>query len=437
MTEGNRASPDEIVPAGMREHPERRKVVGEMHLRRWPEIPVPGFVVQWLRLASDADKNAQRERLLALPQADRFERASGQRHLSGALSDSIRFTWECHSEASTLTFFVAANDPMLLRDPTGWPGLGSAVAMAEAFPGEVVRATRIWVAPDEDAAQRSMAIMDIVPEELVSCHIGGGARLWTDFRIKPDNYGHLLVSAGGMSSGDLSRLLQRLQELGNYRNLALLGLPVAQGYWTRLNRAEEMLREIARDQVRAEVRDDDLLARTSALSLELMSLATDASYRMSATAAYARLVEDRLAELTVKPIAGFPSLVDFTERRFVPAVRTCAAFAHREGQLSLRATQLTSLLRARISTRIENQNAQLLGSLERSAALQLRLQQLVEGLSVVAVSYYALSLADKLFLGIEEVAHGFPGEAVIAALTLPVVVLTWLILRLMKKRILH
>ena len=80
MTEGNRASPDEIVPAGMREHPDRRKVVGEMHLRRWPEIPVPGFVVQWLRLASDAAKNAQRERLLALPQASRFDRASGPRH---------------------------------------------------------------------------------------------------------------------------------------------------------------------------------------------------------------------------------------------------------------------------------------------------------------------------------------------------------------------
>ena len=437
MTTGGRALAGDAIRGGMREHPARREVVGEMHLRRWPELVAPGLIIHWLRIADEEQKAGQREALLSVPQAAGFEQRSGLRHLWGVLSDGVRFAWECHSEASSLTFFIAADDPMLLRHPERLSTLSEAVAMAEGLPGEIVRATRMWIAADEDAAGRAMAVMDFVGEELVSCLVGDGARLWSDFRIKQNGYGHVLVSAGVLTAGDLSRVLQRLQELGNYRNLALLGLPVAQHYWPRLDRAEEELRAIARDQVRAEVRDDDLLARTSELSLELMSLATDASYRMSATAAYARLVEERLAELAVVPIRGFPSLVDFTQRRFLPAVRTCAAFSGREDGLSVRAAQLTSLLRARIETRIENQNAQLLASMERSSALQLRLQQLVEGLSVVAVSYYALGLLDKLLGGLEGVLPGMSGKAATAVLVVPVLLLTLLALRLMKKRVLH
>ena len=47
-------------------------------------------------------------------------------------------------------------------------------------------------------------------------------------------------------------------------------------------------------------------------------------------------------------------------------------------KLTGRAADLTALLRARIETRIENQNAQLLESMERRAEAQLRLQQLVD-----------------------------------------------------------
>lgn len=436
MTTQDAASAEAAGPV-MREHPARRQVVGEMHLRRWPAVPVPGLVIQWLRLASEDDKAAQREILLALPQADRFEQASGLRHIAGALSGGIRFVWEAHSEASSLTLFAAAGDVAASEALIERADIAKAIAMAERMPGEIIRASRISILADEEAAARSGLISGLVEGELVSCHIGAGARIWSDFRIAPDGYGRMLVAANGLSRGDLTRLLQRLQELGNYRNLALLGLPVAQGYWPRLNAAEEELRRIGQDQIRADMRDDDLLARTSALSLELTSLATDASFRMSATAAYAKLVEDRLAELAVSPIDGYPSLIDFTQRRFLPAVRTCASFARREGQLSLRAAQLTSLLRARIETRIENQNARLLVSMERSAALQLRLQQLVEGLSVVALSYYSLALLEKLLAGVEEVEPRVHSHLIVAVLTLPTVAAVWLTLRWMKKKILH
>jgi len=113
---------------------------------------------------------------------------------------------------------------------------------------------------------------------------------------------------------------------------------------------------------------------------------------MSATAAYARIVAKRLEQLDADPIPGYQSLADFTERRFQPAIHTCAALTARLALLNARATQFTALLRTRIETHIENQNARLLISMDSSARMQLRLQHLVEGLSSVAISYYLLGL---------------------------------------------
>jgi uncharacterized membrane-anchored protein len=432
-------APHSLAPPAnrMHEHDLRRQVVGEMHLRRWPPLAAPCLVMQWLRLTDAPVLEAQRAALESLSDSLVLDPGASQRHVSGRVAPDIRFTWECHSEASSFTLFVRNASPDLLADVGGDAVLAAVVAKAEALPGDVIRASRIWIATSEADAKAAIGPAGFLDSDLVSCRIGGGARLWSDFRIRDDGYGRLLVAANGTPEGDLSRLIQRLQELGNYRNLALLGLPIAQASWPRLNAAEERLQALAQDQVRGDVTADVLLERLSALSFELMSIVASASYRMSATAAYAQLVEDRLAELQVTPIAGFPSLIDFTQRRFLPAVRTCAAFTQREGQISLRAAQFTALLRTGIETRIQNQNARLLASMERSAAMQLRLQQLVEGLSVVAVSYYTLALIGNLLNGIKAVDHGFEPYAVLAPLTIPVVLTIWLGLRWMKKRLLR
>jgi uncharacterized membrane-anchored protein len=60
--------------------------------------------------------------------------------------------------------------------------------------------------------------------------------------------------------------------------------------------------------------------------------------------------------------------------------------------LSRRIHRTTSLLRTRVELSIEAQNQTLLTSMNRRGHLQLRLQQTVEGLSVVAIGYYILAL---------------------------------------------
>ncbi len=418
----------------MHQHELRRQIVSEMHLRRWPPVPVPGLILQWVTEIDPGDRADELARL------DLHSHATGAdahpRHREGTLPGDIRFVWERHSEGSSVALFVPCGEAGAFLAPREDERLAQALAWVDGLPGEILRATAIHTVETEAEAEDIVLRLLLSRSELVSCHLHGKAWIWSDFRIKGDGFGRLLVARNGMDRRDFTRMMQRLQELGNYRNKALLGLPVAQGVWPRLDQAEERLAALSLRVTNAEETDDTLLTELSELSIELMAVAAATNYRLSATAAYSRLVEERLEQLAVSPIEGFSSLVDFTERRFLPAMRTCLAVGERERQLSLRASQLSSLLRARISTRIENQNGRLLRSMERSSTLQLRLQQLVEGLSVVALSYYLIGLIGYALKG---GAHWWPGldpEFALGLLVVPVVALVWFGLHTVKSRVL-
>ncbi|TIX51442.1 DUF3422 domain-containing protein [Alteraurantiacibacter aquimixticola] len=408
----------------MREHELRRQVVAEMHLRRWPVLAVPSLITQWLLIVDEDEREAEYAFLDGL-----FGAQGGSHrpaHRSGEVAHGISCVWERHSEGSSMALF----------SPPTSPELEAAYKRVLDMPGAILRATQIHVVAKDTAAQKLLPSMQFEPGETISCHFAGKARLWADFRLKEDGFGHVVAAANGLDQRDFTRAVQRVQELGNYRNKALLGLPVAQEAWPRLDAAEQQLATLSTRVAGAEERDDELMEELSRLSLELTAIATAIGYRMSATRAYAALVRERLEQLHVTPLEGYASLANFTQRRFQPAVRTCAAVTAREEQLSERASRLASLLRARINTRIENQNARLLRSMERSSSLQLRLQQLVEGLSVVALSYYLIGLVGYVLKGM---SHSWPGldpELVMAVLVVPVVLGVWLALRVVKTRVL-
>lgn len=403
------------------EHPQRQQVVGEMHLRRFPLLTLPAQAIQIVHMLEDDDRAREKEALAALSCPCRSD---GARHLEARWSDDARITWEGHSEAGTATLTLTGPDalPLDWRLPDEGPAAG-ALRWIERLPGQAIRATHVIMVDDEASAKPIVAAAEFSPSHLVSCHVSGGARIWSDFRIHADGYGRLVIAANGLSSGDLARCVQKLQELGNYRNMALTGLPVAQNGWSQLAGIGESLEQTGRALQDGQGRDDDLLAALTTQSATLLSIASACDFRMSATAAYARIVSDRLAELDVRPIAGFQSLSDFTSRRFNPAMRTCAAFADRLALLSGRAAQFTGLLRTRIETHIENQNARLLTSMDASARMQLRLQHLVEGLSVVAISYYALGLLSYPLKAVEKIAPALSSTLALGV-AVPIVLMT-------------
>lgn len=282
--------------------------------------------------------------------------------------------------------------------------------------------------PSQEDVAHSFSLDDLVISDVAD----GNARIYSDFRLHEDGFGRLLILDKGLVGGEPSQLVQRLQELGNYRKLALLGLPVAQQATPVLTELERRLTDITEEISQPDANVDTVLGKLTGLSTELAQIAMRTHYRMSATRAYASICFDRIRRLSVASVRGYGSLDDFTERRLLPAMRTCDAFSQRLDDLAQRVNWTSALLRTQVDTALARRNRDLLASMDRRTALQLRLQHTVEGLSVVAVSYYCLGLWHYM-----KEALGSSGTSVphwIDLLLIPaVVVLVWLGISQLKK----
>lgn len=411
------------------DHPLRDRVVSEMHMRRMPALHASTLMVQVVRLVDPVDRARERELVLAMPGVAALHAENHARHIGGHRNDGVHFLWERHSEATTATVIVPnrSNDPFHACDNDD-----ATLSWLETLPGGVIRAVKIAIVKDEILAETLVSGIGFSPAELVSCRIDG-VRIWTDFLVRADNFGRLLVVAGDAMPDDLGRLVQRLQELGNYRNLALLGLPLAQSEASRVAILENQLVTIAGRMAQGEA-DAALLDQICGLSAQVSSITAETAFRMSATAAYAQITHDRLTGLSATRITGYQTLEEFTDRRFLPAARTCASFVQRLEALSVQIERATALLRTRVEMTLQVQNSDLLRSMDANAGRQLRLQHLVEGLSVVAVSYYAVGLLNYVLKPLAAWL-ALPYEVVTAMSIVPVVGLVWFYLRRRVKQI--
>ncbi len=405
------------------DHPLRSRVVSEMHMRRMPSLSPPMLMIQIVRLLNADERDAERVHILAMPGVDPAHIDERNRHIGGRRSDGTELLWECHSEATTATLIMPASTSHAFS-----AGVDDhdAIQWLMNAPGKVLRAVRVAIVGNHDAAADQMAGAGFSAAELVSCDIGP-SRIWSDFLVRDDNFGRLLVAGGDMPTADLGRVVQQLQELGNYRNLALLGLPLAQELGPQVAALEQVLVDIAKRMADGEA-DPALLNQICELAAQVTAITAATAFRMSATAAYAQIVQDRILALNAVSISGYQSLEEFTERRLLPATRTCASFSSRLEALAVRIERATSLLRTRVEMEVQAQNSVLLQSMDKNSERQVRLQRVVEGLSVVAVSYYAVSLLSYILRVIADYIH-LPHDALVAYSVAPVMILVWIFLR--------
>lgn len=386
-----------------RNHPLRAALSEEMHLRRLPSFAAPYRLVQIVTVLGEAEIGEARAHIDALAKTAREIVPISAKYGVLALGDFI-LVWERHTEFATYTLLSpgaaeASLDPDLFE-----PAISTLLA---EMPGEIIRATQIALVADPSPDRVPAALERwFSPDAIIVCDVADGlARIMSDFRLNPDGFGRLLVLDRGLERDEPAQLVLRLQELGNYRNMALLGLPLAQRLTPAVTSLETRLAELTHSVSERTSEDDELLDELTFLSAELARLAAETRYRMSATRAYAQLSSDRLDSLCIVPIRGFQSLADFTERRLIPAVRTCDSFSARIEDLLQRAAWTSELLRTRIDIALAKQNRDLLTSMDTRTDLQLRLQRTVEGLSVVAISYYMVALVGYMLGAVPGLRH--------------------------------
>ncbi|OHX17521.1 DUF3422 family protein [Chromobacterium sphagni] len=391
----------------LNEHSQRRQLNREAHLRPSLQIAV-GARVSYLaylhrHLSREQENWLYRELAIQLdipcpPQDD------GQFLLETSIG---RIKWERHGEFSSLAIMAREGEsrpfakPALLALPATW---------LELLPGNVlVAAHAVLLGP----GALPLRVEDIAAQyfsghELVGAEIGDGAgRAYTDFHIHADGFSRYVLADFYMGRRQAARMLFRLLELETYRMLALLALPVAKTIAPELAKVDEELAELTGAMSMAcGENEPQLLHRLTELAGATENALSRTDHRFTASQAYYEIARNRIVELREKRIQGLQPFQQFMERRLAPAMDTCRAVAARQRELAERVNRATALLRTRVDIRRERQNQALLSSMERRAAMQLRLQQTVEGLSIAAITYYAAGLAGYLFKGAK--AAGLP-----------------------------
>ncbi len=411
-------------------HEDYSIIASEIHARPHPEFDCPQRLSRIALTDMDLSVEEERDwvgtlcRMYGAPEPD-----EGLHW--GVNLGNLRLHWERHTEFSTLTLTAPGgtradpfSDPVVDLLPKEW---------VTSLPGKLIAASHIaFLRIEEDLSPREIERGFEGQRLMVTSVMGGRATIWTALRAHGDGFIRYLVVDHGMETQQLGRLAQRIVELDTYRCMALLGLLMARKISPQISKMETELSSITADMGEAghALPQREMLNRLVSLAGRAEALQARSAFRFGATEAYGALVSDRLRELQEQRVSPYQPLSEFLDRRFEPALRYCASIAGRQTKLSERIARTSGLVRTSVDIGLQEQNQQLLRSIQRRASQQIRLQETVEGLSVVAISYYGVSLLSYLLKGTTILGYSDKTIDGFLAICVPVILIAlWLSVR--------
>ncbi len=422
----------------MRDYEGRYQLTNELHARPFPVLKAPcraAYVAfKQPEKTAKRDHDAERAHLIAL--LDRYgadHPTPGATHYSGQIGKHF-LKWESHTEFTTYTVFGdgVADTPFSAETfgmfPTDW---------LEDAPGDRITSALIRVELCEDFDSIRGKLHDwFVPESLAaSAVLDGEGVVASDFRIDPG--GHVRVAffvRPEMGARRVGRVVQRLCEIETYKTVAMLGLMESRRLGPELAEFDLVLSGLMNDMKSEGGQAEETLKRLLGVSADLEMTLTQSTFRFGATRAYEAIVNQRIEVLREERFGGRQTLAEFMMRRFDPAMRTVKATETRLNAMANRAERAANLLRTQVDVERSAQNQALLASMDRRADLQLRLQRTVEGLSVVAISYYAVNLVSYLAAPMFEAAH-LDKPLAKAALTFVILIAVWAMMQRLRKKV--
>lgn len=438
------------------DHPMRMQLHEEVHAR--PPIPLwPNERVLSQSFLLDAlTRESQIQWILSLSKALGVENDRAKDHSFKMLSltpepERVLIKWELHGEFATIA--AITRNPVKITGPL----LESRLSLEKSL-DELLR--KLGCPIISQAGGERISAVDLVFEhrplfgeaQEVSAMFNGNtvlgsyildskkAQLWTDLRLDDDGYISYLIPHDVMGSRQAGRVARALAEAETYRMAAMIAFPVAKSLSMPLRAAESELAELSKDisQLQSEPgihteKDGKFLGELSHLASRAEQWSSEYGLRFTASEAYSQLLNKNLFELAESSIPGVQSLSEFMDRRFQPAMGTCIWTQRRLKELSDRISRTTQTLRTRIEFVNEEQTQKLLASMDQRARLQLRLQETVESLSVLVLTYYVVSLLAYVAKGGKEAGLAIHPE-IIAAVAAPIVAIVFLVISKQRRK---
>ncbi|CAD0183544.1 hypothetical protein RUESEDTHA_00414 [Ruegeria sp. THAF57] len=419
------------------DHPLRYALANELHARPFPVASTPCTVVFLaIKKTTEAVGRDRHEDMVHLINLlDRHGAPHPQpeaTHYAGQIGRHW-LKWEQHTEFVTYTA-ITQNVSDRAFNPADFEVFPQDWLMAS--PGQRVTSAMMRVVDLESDAAAKDALADwFEPESLAVARVLDDAAICaSDFRIDPA--GHMrfaLFVNQGTGRRRTGRIIQRLCEIETYKAMSMLGFARVKQLTPRIGELDAQLTNLMGQMTDNSAHPDELLPDLLATSIELETLSARCSFRFGATGAYEAIVNQRIEVLREQRFEGRQSFADFMMRRYDPAIRTVKSTERRLQALSDRAIRAGELLRTRVDVERSAQNQALLESMDRRADLALRLQHTVEGLSVVAISYYAVSLVSYLLYPLTKA--GISKGMLTAIVTIPVVLIVWFAIRQIRRRL--
>ena len=373
-----------------------------------------------------------------------------------AENENLIIRYECHTEFISLTLIYPNtilsqkkkipnlfDDEFLSKLPTQF---------LENFPGKHFLSTWIEMASSAYNYQPIDVEKYFFHDNFSGSNVAeDGANVFISFKTDSSNFigsgfRRVFIQNKNLRTRRTGRLLQRIVELETYQVLSLLGLSQVRTETANLSYLEKKITEITKsvsgkakknlvNKSNTNQNYQNDLNELSYVVAKIEEIASSTNYRLSATSAYYKLVEQRIIDLREERLKSFQTHNEFLSRRLQPAIRTCEAFSRRLESLAVRAQRADNLVRTQIELSIQIQNKNLLESMEVRARAQLRLQETVESLSIVAITYYVVGLLSTL---VEPISFEkmFISKSVFLSLSVPIIlIIIWYLAKMVRKKI--
>jgi uncharacterized membrane-anchored protein len=258
---------------------------------------------------------------------------------------------------------------------------GRSVYGSRLFGGEITVVTSFT--PDDQARERYLIFAS--DSKALLAHLGQV----TDAVVTIENYYHLLL----LPFAEFSRALDRIHELEQHH------LRQREAITAQLSTADAGLLQ-------------GWVSRMTQDFLEVSRFAEAMRVRLSASAPYNAIVHATIRSLQEKPVAPFLPLSDYVLGGISGVADGYQQLIKRIEAVEADFQSLISVIRTQVNLMQQEQNIQLLSSVDKTTKSQAILQRTVEGLSVIVIAYYLTGLAGYVLKAAQEL--GWIGNAALA-----------------------